>query len=116
MPKISVQGEDIAVECIPGETILEAMHRTGHALRVGCRRGGCAVCKLDVIDGDFEYTRPLAEKVLTDEERASGVCLTCRAVPVSDMTVKLREVEDNRVSTLLAFYAAAQAKKQASNS
>jgi ferredoxin len=111
--QITVQGEGVAVECAPGETILEAMHRTGHALRVGCRRGGCAVCKLDVIAGEYEYTRPLAEKVLTDEERGAGVCLTCRAVPLTDMTVKLREEEDKRVSSLLAFYAAALDKKKA---
>jgi ferredoxin len=114
MARISVQGEDVAIDCSPGETILEAMHRTGHALRVGCRRGGCAVCKLDVIDGQYEYTRPLADTVLTDDERAAGVCLTCRAVPTTDMTVKLREDEDNRVTSLLAFYAAAMAKKRAS--
>jgi ferredoxin len=53
MARITVQGENVAVECAPGETVLEAMHRTGHALRVGCRRGGCAVCKLDVIDGEY---------------------------------------------------------------
>lgn len=112
MARITVQGEDIAVECYPGETILAAMHRTGHALRVGCRRGGCAVCKLDVIEGEFEYTRPLAEKVLSEEEKSAGVCLTCRAVPTSDMIVKLREEEDNRVTSLLAFYAAALEKKK----
>jgi ferredoxin len=112
MARITVQGENVAVECAPGETVLEAMHRTGHALRVGCRRGGCAVCKLDVIDGEYEYTRPLADKVLTDDERAAGVCLTCRAVPLTDMTVKLREEEDKRVSTLLSFYAAALEKKK----
>jgi ferredoxin len=115
MTRITVQGEDVAVECGSGETILEAMHRTGHALRVGCRRGGCAVCKLDVVEGEYEYTRPLADKVLTDDERAAGVCLTCRAVPTSDMTVALRQEEDNRVNSLLAFYAAALEKKKAAS-
>jgi hypothetical protein len=41
--------------------------------------------------------------VLTDEERDRGTCLTCRAVPTSDMVVSLAGHHE-RVSTLLTFF------------
>ena len=111
MPRITVDGHEVDVECQPGETILEALHREGHALRVGCRRGGCGVCKVDVLSGEFAYHRPIADKVLTDEEKASGVCLTCRAEAVTDLHIRLRQDDLKRRTTLLAFYAAQQSAK-----
>lgn len=106
MARISVQGTDIAVESYPGETVLMAMRRTGNALRSGCRRGGCAICKAEVVEGSYEYNAPISDKVLTDEEKERGVCLTCRAVPTSDMVLSL-EGHHERVSTLLSFFTGA---------
>jgi ferredoxin len=103
MARITVEGTDVAVEAYPGETVLETLRRTGNALRVGCRRGGCAICKVEVLEGTFEYTRPIADKVLTDEEQAGGTCLTCRAVPTSDLVVSLKG-HHARVNTLMTFF------------
>jgi hypothetical protein len=47
--------------------------------------------------------------VLSEDERASGTCLTCRAVPRGDVTIALRDEDLRRVSSLLARYAAAAA-------
>jgi ferredoxin len=103
MARIRVQGTEVDIQTYPSETMLDALKRTGNAIRVGCRRGGCAICKVEVIEGTFEYTRPIADKVLTDEEQARGTCLTCRAVPTSDMVVSL-EGHHERVNTLLTFF------------
>jgi hypothetical protein len=37
------------------------------------------------------YERPIASSVLSDEERAVGVCLSCRAVPITDIIIELQE-------------------------
>jgi CDP-4-dehydro-6-deoxyglucose reductase len=103
MPRIHVQGTEVDISAYPGETMLDALKRTGNAIRVGCRRGGCAICKVEVVEGTFEYTRPIADKVLTDEEKEGGTCLTCRAVATSDMVVSL-EGHHERVNTLLTFF------------
>ena len=103
MARITVQGTGVDITASPGETMLDALKRTGNAIRVGCRRGGCAICKVEVIEGTFDYTRPIADKVLTDEEKDKGTCLTCRAVPTSDMVVSL-EGHHERVTTLLTFF------------
>jgi ferredoxin len=102
--RIHVQGTEVDIAAYPGETMLDALKRTGNAIRVGCRRGGCAICKVEVIEGTFEYTRPIADTVLTAEEKGRGTCLTCRAVPTADMVVSL-EGHHARVATLLTFFA-----------
>jgi ferredoxin len=103
MARITVQGTDVDVTSYPGETVLDALRRNGHAIRVGCRRGGCAICKVELIEGTVEYTRPVADSVLTPEEKARGACLTCRAVPSSDLVVSL-DGHHERVATMLTFF------------
>lgn len=103
MTIIRIAGTDLEAECLPGETMLTALHRASHAMRTGCRRGGCGICRIDVLDGTFEYTHPVAESVVSTEERGRGVCLTCRAVPTSDMVVSL-STHDARVSSLYAWF------------
>jgi ferredoxin len=43
---------------LDGETILEGLYRNGYAFRIGCRRGGCAICKVDLLAGEVQYNRP----------------------------------------------------------
>ncbi len=113
MPHLTVAGDDVEVELLEGETILEGLYRNGYAYRIGCRRGGCAICKVDLLDGDVTYNRPVAANVLTDDERAAGTCLSCRAVPAGDVTVALRTEHLRRVSALMSLYALASAAAHA---
>ena len=53
----------------------------------------------------------VAEKVLNDEQKADGWCLSCRAVPVTDVTISLRE-ENLRLNLRLQTLDAAQAENQ----
>ena len=103
-PVIRVQPGGETVAAREGETILEALYRNGYAYRIGCRRGGCAICKVDLIDGEVEYNRTVSDDVLSEEEKADGICLSCRAVPVGDVTIALREENLRRVASLLAFF------------
>ena len=73
------------------ETVLGAATRSGFRYRFGCRRGGCGICKVRLILGEVRYERPIASSVLSDEERAVGVCLSCRAVPITDIIIELQE-------------------------
>lgn len=104
MPRLCVESDDVAIDLLEGETILEGLYRNGYAYRIGCRRGGCAICKVDLVDGVVTYNRTVAESVLTEGERVSGTCLTCRAVPAGDVTIALREGNLRRVHSLLALY------------
>ena len=92
------------------ETILDGLFRHGYAYRVGCRRGGCAICMVDLISGQVDYNRPVADKVLSQEDKAAGSCLSCRAVPRTDVTITLREENLRTVNPLMALYAASKPK------
>lgn len=93
---------DVVVELRDGETVLEALYRAGYTYRTGCRRGGCGVCKVDLRRGAVHYPKTVADDVLTAQERTTGTCLSCRAVPETDVTIALREEELHR-NSLLAF-------------
>ena len=106
MPKLTVVPNDVTVDVAADETILEALYRQGYAYRIGCRRGGCAICKVDLLQGEVEYNRPIADKVLTDEERDEGICLSCRAVPTTDIVISLREDSLRTVNPMMAMFGA----------
>jgi CDP-4-dehydro-6-deoxyglucose reductase len=103
MPNVTVHpgGETIFVTA--GETVLGGLYKAGFAYRVGCRRGGCGICKVGLVAGDVTYTHVVADSVLPAEERANGVCLSCRAVPEGDITIELRDDELRRTNPLLRW-------------
>jgi CDP-4-dehydro-6-deoxyglucose reductase len=87
--RIHPTGEVVYLE--PGDTILGGLFKAGYAYTVGCRRGGCAICKVDLLEGEFAYNRPVADSVITEEESTDGTCRSCRAVPASDVTIEMRD-------------------------
>jgi CDP-4-dehydro-6-deoxyglucose reductase len=88
-PVVTVQPA-VTVQLRHGETVLEGLYREGYAYLVGCRRGGCGICKADLLAGSVSYPTTVSRDVLSDYERADGTCLTCRAVPAGDVTIALR--------------------------
>ena len=96
MPVVTVQPGGEVVYLDPDETVLSGLYKAGYAYAAGCRRGGCAICKVDCLSGQFDYDHPIADTVLTAGERADGTCLTCRAVPKGDITIEMRN-EDLRL-------------------
>jgi ferredoxin len=88
---VNVSPYDVTVEVRDGETILRAIVRSGYKYRYGCRRGGCGFCKVHLVLGEVTYERPIAPQVLTDNERVAGICLSCRAVPLTNVVIELQE-------------------------
>ncbi len=90
MPTITVLPTGTEIPCHDGEPVLAALVRSGFLMKFGCRRGGCGVCTVRLLDGTMSYQRPVAESALDMDERAAGVWLACRAVPDGDVTIELR--------------------------
>ncbi len=101
MVTVTVRPTGEVIHLDADETVLGGLYNAGFAYTVGCRRGGCGVCKVDLVAGEVTYNRPIAANVLTDEERAGGTCLTCRAVPNGDVTIALRDEELRLINPLL---------------
>lgn len=91
MPNLTINTTGEVIYLAPGETVLGGLYKAGYAYTIGCRRGGCAICKVDVLSGEFTYDHPVADSVISEQERTDGTCLSCRAVPASDLTIEMRD-------------------------
>jgi CDP-4-dehydro-6-deoxyglucose reductase len=89
---VQLAGSAKAFDVLANETVLAAARRAGLALSYSCLSGSCGSCKGTVIDGrvEYPYNPPTA---LSDGERDAGQALLCQAVPASDLTLAIREVE-----------------------
>ena len=84
---IADTGETYA--CAETENLLVGMERLGKkGIPVGCRGGGCGVCKVEVVHGQVE-TKIMSRYHVSEEEEAEGKVLACRAYPRSDITLKV---------------------------
>ncbi|MCK9506148.1 MAG: 2Fe-2S iron-sulfur cluster-binding protein [Porticoccaceae bacterium] len=75
--------------CDARESILTGMARLGRrGIPLGCRGGGCGVCKVQVLQGQFE-AGAMSRAHVSEEEQAAGAVLACRIMPHSDLAVKV---------------------------
>src|SRR4051794_33903650 len=101
MPDVTIQPDGVQVSAAADETLLHTLSRAGLRYRVGCKRGGCGICKVQLVLGEVRYERPIATSVLSDDERVHGICLSCRAVPLTNVVIELQE--GDRLRRVLGF-------------
>ena len=101
MSEVTILPDGIRVTAREAETLLGALARAGLRYRVGCKRGGCGICKVQLALGEVTYERPIAASVLSDDERVEGICLSCRAVPLTNVVIELQE--GDRLRRVLGF-------------
>lgn len=72
-------------DAAPGESVLDAALR--HELRLPheCRFGGCATCRIRLVEGTVDYDE--FPPGLTADEAAEGYALACQARPASDLVI-----------------------------
>lgn len=75
--------------CAPQQNVLAAMERLGRkSIPVGCRGGGCGVCRVQVLGaGDFR-TLKMSRAQVSAEDEAAGICLACKLIPRSDLVLR----------------------------
>ncbi len=57
-------------------------------LPVGCRRGGCGVCRVRVTAGDYRSDK-MSRAHVSEEEEAAGLTLACCIYPLSALSLRL---------------------------
>ena len=114
MPDVTILPDGLQVTAADDETLLRALARVGLRYRVGCKRGGCGICKVQLKLGEVHYERPIAPQVLSDDERVEGVCLSCRAVPLTNVVIELQE--GDRLRRVLGFAFPSSSSNSSSNS
>ena len=74
--------------CREDESVLKAMERHGlRTIPVGCRGGGCGVCRVKVHSGNYDCGRMSTAQV-THEQQQQGFALACRLKPTSDLVIE----------------------------
>jgi len=76
------------VVAAPGQSVLAAFERRRGtaAVPVGCRNGGCGVCRIQVLDGHVRAEK-MSVRPVNATERAVGYALACRIYPTSDLII-----------------------------
>ncbi len=91
--QIQVRDGDRAFPCRADQDILNAAVRAGiRILTVGCRGGGCGICRIAVCEGSFTAGR-MSKRHVPDGS-ARRLALACRVYPSSDLIVELAPIQN----------------------
>lgn len=78
MHRIDIVNGGDSFGCAADRDVLRAMECLGRkGIPVGCRGGGCGVCKVRVIEGAFR-TGVMSRACVSSEEQADGYALACK--------------------------------------
>ncbi|MDM0018900.1 2Fe-2S iron-sulfur cluster-binding protein [Variovorax saccharolyticus] len=83
--RIQVIDSAQSFEAEPGESVLDAALRHDLRLPHECRFGGCATCRIKLVEGAVRYDE--FPPGLTPEEAEEGYALACQARPASDLVI-----------------------------
>lgn len=79
---------DTAFACRADQPVLAAMGDSGQrCVQVGCRSGGCGVCRVEVIEGRYDCGT-MSHAQVDAANRARGVVLACQLYPRSDLRLR----------------------------
>lgn len=78
----------VPVEVAAGKNLLEGLEEAAQeTVAVGCRNGGCGVCRIRILSGTFTKRKMSRKYVSADQER-DRIALACRVYPTSAIVYK----------------------------
>nr|WP_311530454.1 benzoate 1,2-dioxygenase electron transfer component BenC [uncultured Ralstonia sp.] len=75
------------IDCKAGEKVLDAAFRAKINLPMDCSDGVCGTCKCRAESGSYDLGDDYIEDALTEDEKNTGLVLTCQMVPQSDCVI-----------------------------
>ncbi len=86
---VFIEDTDEVIHCTATQNILQAMEQLGRkGIPVGCRGGGCGVCKIQITSGEY-ITEKMSDEQVSDVEREAGYSLACRTFPKSEIQLRV---------------------------
>lgn len=86
---ITIEETGETFRCPEHRTLLAGMEGLGkRGIPVGCRGGGCGVCKIEIVAGSYSK-RVMSREHVSVEDEASDRVLACRVRPTSDVTLRV---------------------------
>lgn len=92
--RVNVEGTDQQFSCGEDQHLLQGMQsfRLGmpmlDAIPVGCRGGGCGICRIRILTGDY-VAQKMSRKHIPEQDQARGLALACRVYPRSELSIEV---------------------------
>jgi benzoate/toluate 1,2-dioxygenase reductase component len=102
------------VTCKAGEKVLDAAFRAKINLPMDCSDGVCGTCKCRAESGRYDLGDDYIEDALSEDEKESGLVLTCQMVPESDCVIAV-PASSTSCKTEHSKFAATVSKVEAHN-
>ncbi|KAA9011768.1 2Fe-2S iron-sulfur cluster-binding protein [Niallia endozanthoxylica] len=74
---LKARGQQFEYSCPSNVTPLRAARNQFIPIPTGCVSGGCGMCKVKVVNGEYEQEIIRSHDALSDEELANGYALAC---------------------------------------
>lgn len=101
--RIEIVNRKLSFYCLEEQLLLNAMERKNlRAIPVGCRGGGCGVCKVRIIDGSYQ-TKRMSRAHISEEEEKQGFALACRVFPLEDLLIETAVKEKEILESVELF-------------
>src|SRR6478609_9134200 len=84
---LKARGQQFEYACAPNVTPLRAARDLFIPIPTGCIRGGCGMCKVKVLEGEYDQEIIRSHDALSDEELANGFALACCMTVKSDLEI-----------------------------
>lgn len=98
--KLTARGQQFEYSCGNNVTPLRAARDQFIPIPTGCQQGGCGMCKVKVLDGDYEQALIRSHDVLSDKELQEGYALSCCMTPKGDLDIITIEDYEKQGDTL----------------
>lgn len=86
---VTIADDGSSYRCADSQTLLEGMENLGKkGIPVGCRGGGCGVCKVQVLSGSYAK-RVMSRAHVSEQDEAQGRVLACRVRPTSELRLQV---------------------------
>ena len=87
--QITILDTSEVYNCKETQHLLAGMVQLGKkGIPVGCRSGGCGVCKVKIHQGDYT-SKKMSRDHVTEEEENSGTVLACRVFPQTNISLSV---------------------------
>ncbi|WP_394237188.1 2Fe-2S iron-sulfur cluster-binding protein [Niallia oryzisoli] len=89
MYKVSLKArnQQFEYQCAPEQTPLRAARDQFIPFPTGCQRGGCGMCKVKVLEGEYNHEETRSHEYLSDEELNNQFALACCMTPKSNLNI-----------------------------
>ncbi|MCG8038753.1 MAG: 2Fe-2S iron-sulfur cluster-binding protein [Candidatus Thiodiazotropha taylori] len=87
--RVTIENCSETYPCSEQQTLLQGMEQLGkRGIPVGCRGGGCGVCRVQVTSGTFSKAK-MSRSVISEADESKRIVLACRCTPTSDLSISV---------------------------